>query len=288
MKKRKQIEKTVKKEDGSEVKIIVKKPTNNTIKSSDREKARVWNECLMDNILTKKELEVFMDKRGIWDKDKQDKEKEITQRISELERKLYRGEGGKKPSVSRGKEIALEMREKRVELLTLISERNSLQENTAEALADNAKFDYLISCCTFQEDGATPVFESLDAYNNNNDNSLAFAAGSALGELLYNLDPDFEMGLPENKFLKKFELIDEEGALCDQEGKKVDVEGNSIDESGYYLDDDGNRVDKFGNPLTEDGEYEMIDYVNDLKPKKKTTRKTTVKKTEESTDTSES
>ena len=68
MKKRKEIEKTIKREDGSEIKIIVKKPSNNTIKASDREKARVWNECLMDNILTKKELDVFMEKRGIWEK----------------------------------------------------------------------------------------------------------------------------------------------------------------------------------------------------------------------------
>ena len=292
MKKKKQVEKTIKKEDGSEIKIIVKKPNNNTIKASDREKAKVWNECLLDNILTKKELDMFMEQRNIWNKDKQDEEQKISKSIGELERKLYRGEKGKRPSVSRGKELALEMREKRLELLTLISERNALQENTAESLADNAKFDYLIACCTFKEDGTTPVFKTLDEYNENNDNDLAFAAGSALGELMYNLDPDFEMTLPENKFLKKFDLIDKEGALCDTEGKKVDLDGKSIDENGYYLDDDGNRVDKFGNPLTDDGEYEMVDYVNDLKPKKKTTRKTTAKKPEEKpeekTDTSES
>ncbi len=287
---KKEIEKTVEREDKSEIKLIVKRPNNNLLKASDRERARVWNECLLDNILTKKELDVFMEKRGIWDKEKQEKEKKITKAITDLELKLYRGENGKRPSLSRGKELAIQMRQKRVELLTLITERNSLQENTAEALADNAKFDYLVAHCTYKEDGETLFFDGLEDYNNNAENDIAFAAGSALGELMYNLDSDFEMNLPENKFLKKFNLIDEKGNLCDSDGNSVDVDGRLVDEDGYYVDDSGQRVDKDGVPLTEDGAYEIVDYVDDLTPKKKTTKttKTTAKKTQTKKETSDS
>ncbi len=284
---KKQIEKTIEREDKSEIKIIIKRPNNNLLKASDRERARVWNECLLDNILTKKELDLFMEKRGIWDKEKQKKEKGITKEITDLELKLYRGENGKRPSLSRGKELAIQMRQKRVELLNLITERNALQENTAEALADNAKFDYLVAHCTYQEDGETLFFASLDDYNNNAENDIAFAAGTALGEIMYNLDSDFEMNLPENKFLKKFNLVDEKGTLCDADGNLVDVEGKIVDKEGYYLDEKGNRVDKNGVPLTEDGEYEIVDYVDDLTPKKKTVRKTT-KTTAKKTETSDS
>ena len=84
---------------------------------------------------------------------------------------------------------------------------------------------------------------------------------------------DFEKNLPENKWLKNKELVNEDLALVNDEGKRVDLEGRIIDENGYYLDEKGNRVDKQGNPLSEDGFYEEID---DEKPKP--TRKRAAKK----------
>jgi hypothetical protein len=111
--------------------------------------------------------------------------------------------------------------------------------------------------------------------------------------MLYNLDSNFEKNLPENKFLTKFGLVNEDLSLVDPQNPSqlVDTKGKNIDDEGYYLDQDGHRIDREGNKINTDGTYEMVDYEDDLnveltaepetvkKPKTKT-KKTTEKNTE--------
>ena len=161
------------------------------------------------------------------------------------------------------------MRRLRSELRELISERLGLEENTAEALADNARFDYFVANCTFYKDSGKRVYNSVEDYNKRSSDSVAFTAASMLGNILYNLDSDFEKNLPENKWLNMFNLTDDEGSLVNSEGKTVDSEGRLINEQGHFLDEDGNRVDANGIPLDKDGNYILVDYENDLEPPKK-------------------
>lgn len=268
--------------DGKKVTVYVTKPSNEIISNADMYRAKIWNKCIRDGIITKKELKALMEERGIWDKSKSDKEDEIGKQIGDLEKTLYRGQGGKKPKVSEGKELAIKMRDLRANLRELIAERLSLEENTAEALSDNARFDYFVANCTFFKDSDKRVYNSVEDYSSKSSDEIAFAAASLLGNILYNLDSDFEKNLPENRWLKMFELTDEKGNFVNQEGQRVDIEGNAINDLGHYLDEDGKRVDIDGNPLDEDGHYLLVDYENDLtKPKRKTrARKKTPTKTE--------
>ncbi|MEK9738979.1 MAG: hypothetical protein VW438_04525, partial [Euryarchaeota archaeon] len=187
--------------------------------------------------------------------------------------------------VSEGKELALEMKKLRIELRNLISERLSLEENTAEALSDNARFDYFVAHCTFYKDSDKRVYNSVEDYNSKSSDTIAFTAASMLGNILYNLDSDFEKNLPENKWLSTFNLSDDKGNLVNSDGQQVDSEGRTINELGHFIDDKGNRVDANGVPLDEDGNYLLVDYENDLEPPKK---KTTRKKTTTATDATES
>ena len=59
------------------VKIYVQKPDNQTIQRADRVRAKAWNECVTDDIITKKELTELMRKRGIWDEEKDTQQKDI-------------------------------------------------------------------------------------------------------------------------------------------------------------------------------------------------------------------
>jgi len=272
-------------ENGDKVTIYVKKPSNEIISGADIHRAKRWNRCIRDEIITKKELGTLMEDRGIWDKSKSDKEDEITTKITTMEKNLYRGTNGKKPKVSEGKELALQMRKLRVELRNLIGERLALEENTAEALSDNARFDYFVAHCTFYKDSDKRVYNSVEDYNSKSSDAIAFTAASILGNILYNLDSDFEKSLPENKWLSAFDLSDEKGNLVNSDGEQVDSEGRIINDLGHFLDAEGNRVDIDGIPLDEDGGYVLVDYVNDLKPPKK---KTTRKKTTTATDATES
>ena len=280
------VDRTVTLDDKTEIKIYVQRPNNNLVKLADRHKSKAWNQAIQDDVLTKKELAVLMDKRGIWDETKDKQEDEITHRIVKLEQELYTGDGKSKPKVSEGRDIAIEIRKARMELRDLIAERISLEENTAESLADNARFDFLVAHCTYYENGSR-VYNSFEEYNQKSADDIAFAAASALGEILYNLDSSFEKNLPENKFLDKFGLVNDDLSLIDPNtGETIDTEGHRIDEEGYLLDDDGNRIDREGNKINEEGFYDITEeYVNDLlvKPKKTRRRATKKEKTSEET-----
>lgn len=249
-----------------EIDIYVQRPSNDVIKLAERYKSKVWNECIQDHILTKKELAVLMRKRGIWDEAKDKEEQEITNEIIKLEKELYHGKDGKsKPKVSEGRDIAVQIRRKRAELRDLITERITLEENTADNLADNARFDFLVAHCTFYKDG-TRVYKDFNEYNSKSADEVAFTAANILGKMLYNLDNDFEKNLPENKFLSKFNLVNQDLSLVDPNNPQqlIDTKGKKIDEDGYYIDEDGSRIDRDGNKLTPEGSYEMVEYENDL------------------------
>jgi hypothetical protein len=266
------------------IEIVIKKPNNDVVKRAERYKSKVWNESIQDGILTKKELELVMEKRGIWDKTKEAKQKEIATEILRLEKRLSHGDGKRKPKLSEGRELAIDIRRERIKLRDLLIEKMSMEENTADNLADNARFDFLVAHCTFHK-GGQPYYKDFIDYDSRSTDEVALEAASALSEMLYNMDSSFEKGLPENRFLRKYDLVNEELSLIDPNNSDylIDTEGRRIDKDGYYLDDDDHRIDREGNLLNEDGEYIMVDYDDDLvmkKPPKKKPAKTETEPTE--------
>jgi len=250
--KEKQRQVEVKLEDGTVKKVLVKKPSNKLLSDAQLLGAKVWTNCTRDGIMTKKELEVFMRNRNIWDSEKDQQQQALVDSISNLERELALGTDGKLTK-KRGKEIAISMRRLRLMLRNLISERLSLEQNTAEALSENSKFDFLVANCVYLEDGNTKVYNSLEDYNVKADDEVAYAAANALAQMMYSIDKEFEEKLPENKFLRKFNFVNGDLSLVDAENNLVDIDGKRIDNEGYYLNEDGKRVDMEGHILDSDG-----------------------------------
>lgn len=247
------------------LKFVVKKPGNQVLSSAQRVSAKAWTDCVRDGIMTKKELTKFMKEHDIWNDEKEKEEKAKVKEINEYEKQLYLQNGkAKKLKLSEAKEIAIKMRIARAELRDLISERISLEQNTAESLSDNARFDYLVSQCTFDETGNKKVYNSLDDYLSKSDDEVAFAAASALAQLMYSIDKDVEANLPENRFLQKFKFVNDDLSLVDGDGNRVDAKGRRIDDQGYYINNDGQRVDLDGNLIDEDGNYvQSVVYTDD-------------------------
>tara|TARA_R100001163_G_C5040628_1_gene178845 strand:+ start:316 stop:1164 length:849 start_codon:yes stop_codon:yes gene_type:complete len=265
--------------DDKKIKIVVKRPTGSISTKAGRIAAKVWTECIEDGIMTKKELKAFMEKRGIWSKEKGKEEENLQQEIADLEKELALGNGKTaKIRASQGKDLAIKIRQKRLDLRDLISERLGLEGNTAEALSDNARFDFLVACCTYHENGEK-VYKTLEEYEERSDDDIAFAAASAMAEMMYSLDNDFEKSLPENKFLSKHHYTNEDGALINEEGKTVDLKGRLINSDGYYINDNGDRVDIEGNLLDEDGRYITTANYVDEESKVDTTKTRTKTKT---------
>ena len=50
-----------------------------------------------------------------------------------------------------------------------------MEENTAESLSDNARFDCLVAECTFHENGSK-VYKNIEEYNQNSSDEIAYKA----------------------------------------------------------------------------------------------------------------
>lgn len=264
---RKDFEVVRKNDDGSSetIKCYVAAPKNNALQAADRYRAKIFNQCLVDGIFTKTQLSKILKERGIWSDQKDSEEREINEQIASLEKKLFLGDGLKKAKLSDGKKLALEMRELRNKLRVHIAEKVAMEENTAESLADNARFDFLVSECTFYENGER-VYKNVDDYNENSTDVLAYTSAANLAKLIYQYDLSLEESLPENIWLKNFGLVNDNLELVDEEGNLVDEEGRRINKLGHYIDKDNKRVDKYGNPLNEDGSYVLqVEYEKDTK-----------------------
>lgn len=239
-----------------ETEFLVKTPSIN----DQREAQKVYNQAFTDAIKSKCVVRAKMDElledQGLWNQDKQIKFTKLQQDILDSERKLAKGG----ISLKEAKEIAIQMKKDREEIRSLISVRTSLDNHSAEGQADNARFNYLVSSClVYNDSNKQPYFSNMEDYLNRSNEEVAIVAAQHLASMLYGLDNDYELNLPENKFLKKFKFIDDKLRYINKQGQLTDADGRLVDENGRYVDDKGNFVDKFGNRVDKDGEY-VVEY----------------------------
>ena len=270
----------------NEKNYLIKKPTSRVSQEAQRVYSSEFMKSLEQGLMVKAKLKKFLQDHGVWTEEQEKEEERISKKINQLEVELYKGGKDKKRiSLAEGKAKAIEMKDLRLKYAQLIAERQSYESNTAESMADNARFDFLVSECTFNEDG-TKVYSSYEDYQVRSNEELAYEAASTLAQFLYSLEDDFAKKLPENQFLLRFGLVDDELRLVNSKGHLVDKEGRLIDENGYYVDENGQRVDREGNRLSEDGLLDLdVVYVDDegnpVEPSKEKEEKVEVSEVEE-------
>jgi len=241
-------------ENDKDMDILVKKPTAKNISDAQRYSTMTWTEAIQSGILTRKELDNVLEERGIWSKGKQDQYEKLTRGINERELKLAKG--GIK--LSRAKKLALEIRDMRIDLRVLISERTVMDANTAEGMADNARFDYFVSCCTFTEDDER-FFKDVDDYKERSGEQAAVDSATKLADVIYDLDENFEVKLPENQFLMEHKLVDDTLRFINSKGEYVDSDGRLVNDEGRYINNDGDLVDMEGHLINSEGDYVVTD-----------------------------
>lgn len=235
-----------------EVEFIVKTPSIN----DQREGQKIYNQAFTDAIKSKcvvrAKMDDLLEEQGLWTQDKQIKFSKLQQDILDSERKLAKGG----ISVKEARSIAIQMKRDREEIRSLISVRTSLDNHSAEGQADNARFNYLVSAClVYNNSEKQPYYNSMEDYLNRSNEEVAIIAAQHLASMLYGLDNDYELNLPENKFLKKYRFIDDKLRFVNKQGQLTDADGRLVDENSRYVDEQGNFVDKFGNRVDKDGEY---------------------------------
>ena len=240
--------------NGDKKVIAVVDPTAKDRNEAQLHYLKAFRKALENGAILRQKLEDYLRDQNIWDEEKETRYAEIVKEISDGERQLNKG--GIK--LTEAKDIAMTMRESRNEFRVLVSERTSMDANTAEAQADNASFNYLVYSCTVDPNSGKHIFDSLDDYEENADEPFAAKAAATLADKLYQLDPDYEKGLPENKFLVQYKFADDKLRLLNDDGKLVDEEGRLLNVDGRYINEDGELVDVDGNLVDEEGEFVAV------------------------------
>lgn len=238
--------------DGTQVELSVKTPSS----LDQREGQKVYNRAFTDAIKTQSivraKMEDVLREQGLWDDSKQEELENLQSQVSEKEKTLAKG-GFK---LKDAKSLALDIKSVREKIRDLIGVRTTLDSNTAEGQADNARFNYLVSACVvYKNKEENKYFTNLDDYLTRITDPGALKGAQILANMIYGLDNDYEKNLPENKFLIKYKFVDNNLRFINNEGKFVDQEGRLVNENGRFIDDKGEFVDRTGSRISENGEY---------------------------------
>ena len=235
-------------------KATVKYPTNKDNNDAQLEHSRFFAECLEKGVLTSDQMREFK---------KEDVERlengmvDIDFDLADLQQQLEKPKG-KRPSAKEGREIALEMRRKRNKQIQLRTEYASIFRGCAENMAEDHKFEFLISRCTFNQNDKR-VYNSYEEYMDSTGDILAIEASRHLAELIHGVVLEHSKKLPESKFLLKYNMVDSEGRLINKKGEFVDSDMRLVDADGYYINEKGQRLDEDGEPIVD----EEVEYVDD-------------------------
>ena len=219
--------------------------TPQVIADAKKVHAKAFADALKEGALLRKSLMKYMRDQGVWDDNKEEKYQAFVKQIGELEFKLASG----KMKVSEGRAVAIELANVRNEFRNLISERNMLDTNSVEGSADNIRFNFLLAKSVFSYITQKPVFDSLEDYVDRGNDEASLSIASKFANFLYGVDEKYDDNLVENKFLKRFKLVDDKGRFIDKNGDFIDIDGKKIDEEGYRLDENGVRIDINGHHL---------------------------------------
>lgn len=226
---------------------------------NQREGQKVYNQAFSDAVksgsIVRAKLDDLLTEQGLWDDTKQARFMAIQKELNDSEKKL--AVGG--ISLKEAKNLAISMKRVRDELRDLISVKTNLDTHTAEGQADNARFNYLVSCCVVYNDSKKAYFSNYEDYLNRSSDPVGVLGAQKLASMLYGLDSDFEKKLPENKFLLDYKFVNNDLRYVNKDGQLVDEDGRLVDENGRYVNEEGKFVDRDGNLVDEKGDY-IVDF----------------------------
>jgi hypothetical protein len=215
---RKKIKFEGKNEDNQLVSLEVRQPTQAQSMDATILYNKKFKEYVDKGLILNAKLDKVMKEQGIWDDVKDQEYREL---IIDLQDKIkLLKKGGK---LSEARKLAIDIKIARNKLYLMRAERTEFEKVTVESLAEQDKFENLVIVCTVYADNGNPVWKNVDAYKNDQ-SEVSYKAANHMMELLYNLDANYENNLPENSFLRKYNLLNDKGELTDKAGNLVDVD----------------------------------------------------------------
>ena len=218
--------------DGETIYLCVREPEHSDIEISDQyyaaKVASLMRKPKDQRPLLRDQLEKYLKDEGIWTEEDQNKIDELNEEVSEGLKKLRKGG----ITDLEGRELAIGIFEKRNQIANIRYKRRIFDEATIEAMSEQEKLDYLTYSCTVYEDSGNPYWSSFEEMKSDKGNEIFEKASQFIYEIAYGIDSDFEKKLPENRWLKKYNFLDEDLNFIDRKtGKNVDRGYRAIEES---------------------------------------------------------
>jgi hypothetical protein len=239
----------------------VRQPTYKETAEANKLRAEAFNRELNAGTILRDELDTELRKRKLWNDKREMEFQTLRTEVNDLEYRLAKG----RIKLSDAKQIALEIKKKRQEMVNMLTAKSNLDSDTCEGRADNERFIYLFANSIYNKETGEKYFpKGVEDYMVKQDDPVASAAVQEFYYLLSDSEnPDDN--LPENKFLKKYKFANEDYQLVDDEGRLIDMSGKHIDENGRYIkwtsDTDYIFVDSEGRQVNEKGEFVVEDCV---------------------------
>ena len=182
-------------------KYCVKKPSIKNKSKGDLVYAKYFNEALKNGAIIRSRLNEYMLEQGVTTPEKQVEKLKMLREVEDFRKKLSDPE--LKPDEGRELVTKINLNLASYRLMRMVE--IELDQTTAEALADDARFNYLASCCTFTEDGSL-YFKDVDEYLQKleDGDEVAKVAAVKFASLVYGTEEN-EDERPENVYLKKLE-----------------------------------------------------------------------------------
>jgi len=231
----------------NDLKLAVRRPTPAEKDKADLVYGRSFREAMESGLVVRAGLDRQLRKMNLWDDEAQAKYEELANDLIASEKKLAQG-GKAGLTKKQGRDLALNIRSLRVQIALLRRPIVQYDGITAEAYAEQRRFDYYVSVCTLDETTGKPHFASPEDYKARAGDKDREQAAIEFAKLDFGVD-ETEKGLVENKFLLQHGFCNEKFHLVDKDGNLINADGQRINESGDRVNADGVAVDEEGDPV---------------------------------------
>ena len=278
--------------EAQEKEFAVVRPSLQLLNEANKLRSKLFTQLFESGTMLRQQVDTHLKDRNIWNEKLQAEYDAVQSEVIEKTQRLERG--GIK--LSEARDLAIEISEQRQQLVSMLVDRSDIDNLTCEGQADNDRFNFLFANCLVYNDTGEKVYpDGLEDYMKNTSTDVATKGATEFYYLMSNSE-SLDDQLPENRFLKKFNFVDDDmrflergtDRLITKEGKYIDENGFYIayndDGTTYHVDTDGNQVedrvssddeplpflDDDGNPLDTEGNPVVLEE----KPKPKRKRRT--------------
>lgn len=128
-------------------------------------KTRITSTALKDDsFMMQEEVYSILRKRGVWDEEKERKQKQLEKKISECLNEIYLQKSRKKPDQTRLDELRREKISLDIDLALLKAPKATFEEVTLESYIEREVLKYKM-CLLIRDENGAPLWRDLDEYN---------------------------------------------------------------------------------------------------------------------------